>query len=209
MSRFAGKYANVKASGAGVVSNGEATTDVGGLHTTYQITNAAHQVLDPQATITVKKNGTAQASTLYSLDRLFGRAMFFTPLLGTDTVTMDVTYLPMTTVAGARGAELSVNQMPIDATTFASLGNTERTWGLRDANGTVDRITQMDGVFFTALEAGTPMVVEFWRNQTTVDWRAWALFTKQDFKATVTDLVGETISWESKPDANDRSVSFA
>ena len=209
MARFAGKYCNVKLSGTAVPTTGEATTDVGGLHTTYQITNAAHQVLDPQAAVTVKKNGVAQAATLYTMDRLFGRATFLAPLLGTDVVTIDASYLPMTTVAGAMGAELSVNQATIDSTTFASLGDTERTYGLRDANGTVDRFYQADHLFYTALEAATVMVVEFWRNQTTVDWRAWALFTKQDEKAQVTSLVGETITFESTKDADGRSVSFA
>jgi hypothetical protein len=209
MARFAGKYCNVKASGTGVATTGEATTDVGGVHTTYQITNAAHQVLDPQAAVTVKKNGVTQAAALYTVDRLFGRVTFLSALLGTDVVTIDATYLPMTSVAQAKAAEISVNKATMDATTFASLGDTERAHGLRDANGSVDRFTQMDHLFFTALQAGSVIVVEFWRNQTTVDWRAWALFTKDDHKAQVTDLVGETVSFETTRDADGRSVSFA
>lgn len=209
MARFAGKYCNVKLSGTGISTTGEATTDVGGLHTTYQITNAAHRVLDPRLAVTVKKNGAAQSAALYTVDRLFGRVTFLAALLGTDVVTIDATYLPLTTVAGAMGAELSVNQATIDATTFASLGDTERAYGLRDANGTVDRFFQADKLFYTALQAGTVMVVEFWRNQTSVDWRAWAIFTKQDDKAQVTSLVGETITFESTSDADGRSVSFA
>ena len=209
MARFAGKYCNVKLSGTGISTTGEATTDVGGLHTTYQITNAAHQVLDPQAAVTVKKNAVTQSAALYTVDRLFGRVTFHSALVGTDVVTIDASYLPMTSVAEANGAELSVNQATIDATTFASLGDTERTYGLRDANGSVDRFFQTDKLFYTALAAGTVMVVEFWRNQTTVDWRAWALFTKQDDKASVTTLIGETITFESTTDADGRSVSFA
>lgn len=209
MARFAGKYCNVKLSGTAVPTTGEATTDVGGLHTTYQITNAAHQVLDPNVAVTVKKNGAAQSAALYVMDRLFGRATFLTPIINTDVVTIDASYLPMTTVAGASGAEMSANKTTIDATTFASLGNIERAHGLRDANGTVDRFFQADALFTTALSAGTSMVIEFWRNQTTVDWRAWGKFTKSDNKAAVADLVGESLTWESDADADGRSVSFA
>lgn len=209
MARFSGAYCNVKLSGTAVPTTGEATTDVGGLHTTYQITNAAHQVLDRTAAVTVKKNGVAQSAALYTVDRLFGRVTFGSALLGTDTVTIDASYLPMTSVAAAMGAEISVNKATIDATTFASLGDTERAHGLRDANGTVERFTQLDHLFSAPLAAGTVMVVEFWRNQTTVDWRAWAEFTKVDHKASVTTLVGETVSFESTADADGRSVSFA
>src|SRR6185503_18702584 len=81
--------------------------------------------------------------------------------------------------------------------------------GLRDSNGTVDRFFQADALFLTGLQAGTVMVVEFWRNATTVDWRSWALFNKSDNKAAVADLVGETVTFVSTKDADGRSVSFA
>src|SRR6185312_4623337 len=210
MSRFAGKYCNVKLSGTGVLTVGMATTDIGGPHTTYQTFGSGiARVFDPQASVTVKKNAVAQSPSLYTVDRLFGRVTFGSALLGTDVVTIDATVLPMTTVAGANGAEVSVNNTPIDATTFASAGDMERAYGLRDSNGTVDRFFQADALFLTGLQAGTVMVVEFWRNATTVDWRSWALFNKSDNKAAVADLVGETVTFVSTKDADGRSVSFA
>ena len=209
MARFPGKYANVKLSGVGVASAGEATTDVGGLHTTYQVSAAAHQVLDPTAAITVYKNGVAEPAANYTLDRLFGRVTFKAALLGTDVVTMDVKYLPMTSVAEAHGASLSHSKQTLDATTFASNGWTERESGLQDASGSIDRFYQADDLFFDALTAGSVLVVEFWRDQVNVSWRAWALMDKVDTKAGVADLIGQSIGWAGTTDADGRSVSYA
>jgi hypothetical protein len=209
MTTFAGQFCNVKASGVAVSTTGEATTDVGGLHTTYQITNAAHQVLDRAVAVTVKKNGATQSPTLYTLDRLFGRVTFLSALVGTDVVTIDGSYLPMTTVAEATGAQMTHSQNPLDSTTFASAGWIERSAGLQDAQGTVDRFYADDALFYTVLAAGTVMVVEFWRDATHVDWRAWALFQKMDGKASPTTIVGESVTWSGTPDADGRVVSYA
>lgn len=208
MARFPGKYANVLTSGAAVPTTGEATTDVGGAHTTYQVTNAAHRILDPQAAVTVKKNGTP-ITTGFTIDRLFGRILFTAALLGTDVVTIDASYLPTTSVAGANGASLSHSRQTMDATTFASQGWMERVEGQGDAAGTIDRFYQADNLFYTMLEAGSVFVVEFWRDQVNVAWRAWALLDKTDVKAGVADLVGESVSWSGAADADGRSVSYA
>lgn len=207
-----GRNANVKISGTGVVSAGEATTDVGGAHTTYQITNIAHQVLDPQATITVKKNGTAQSAALYTLDRLYGKAVFFTPLLGTDTVTIDVTYLPMTSVVQANSWDATMSGTPLDATVFVGNGGwVQKVQGEKDASGTIGRLYASD-LDLSALWAAsdTPIVVEMWDNASTDTepaLRAWALVVKDDQKAAPNQLVGETINWVGTPDANGRVVS--
>jgi hypothetical protein len=206
---FPGAKASVLLSGTGVVHNGQNCANIdSGAWKKYQITTASHQVLDPKATIVVYKNGVSQSPALYTLNRLFGVATFASALLGTDVVSMDITYLPMTAVAGANSVEGVVSRASLDMTTFASAGNTERTGGLGDASGTVGRFTQMDGLFFTAVQNGSVMVVEHDYAAGLVAWRAWALFNKQDFKADPASLETETLSWVGTPDADGRQVSF-
>lgn len=209
MAALSGRSAQVKLSGAGVVSTGEACTDVGGLHTTYQVTNTAHQVLDPQAAVTVKKNGTAQSAALYTLDRLYGRATFLSPLLGSDTVTMDVTYLPMAVVAACHDFDYTVSGTNADATTFDSAGWTERVPVMGDVQGTLGRFYQADEIFMTAINSSSGVaLVELREASANAGARIWALFSKSEVKASAAALVDESITFEGAADANGRAVSF-
>jgi len=203
-----GRSAQVKLSGAGVATTGEATTDVGGLHTTYQITNTAHQVLDPQAAVTVKKNGAAQSASLYTLDRLFGRVTFLSALLGSDTVTIDATYLPMAVVAACHDFDYSITSTNADATTFDSAGWTERVPVLGDVQGTLDRFWQADELFMAAINglSGVAML-ELRENSANAGARIWCLFSKSEVKASPSSLIDEAVAFEGAADANGRAVS--
>lgn len=208
MAVFTGQYAQVKLSGTGVVSAGEAFNNAdSGAYFTYRITNQAHSPWDRVAAITVYKNGVAQSSSTYRLDRLWGYVIFNSALLGTDVVTADVTYLPMTVVANAKQATLTHTQTPIDTTVFNQQAVT-RIGGIRDAQGSLDRFYDIDLLFTNAVQNGVPLVVEYWRDQTHLDWRAWALFSKTNPKATPTTLVDEQLTWVGAADADNRSVSY-
>jgi hypothetical protein len=206
-----GAHAQVYASGTPVVHNGQNLADIdSGAYLKYQITTAAHQVLDPKAAITVYKNGVIQSPALYTLNRLYGTVTFASALLNTDVVSADITYLPMTAVAGANSAEGSFSRAALDMTTFASQGNTERVGGLGDASGTVGRFYQADQLFVNAVDAGSVLVVAYWSNTANAapDWRVWALFNKADIKADPASLIGETAGWVGTTDADGRQVSF-
>lgn len=208
MAQYAGKYAGVLTSGAAVNITDEATTDVAGAHTTYQVTAAAHRILSPAGTVTVKVNGSAADPAAYTLDRLFGKVTFLAPLGAGDTVTIDGAYLPVTRVAGAQSAELMHQKSNLDATTFDSQGWTERDHGIGDTSGTIDRFFQVDGLFTAAVQDGAVIVVEFQRDSVNTDWRAWAVFSQSDVKGAAAELVGESLQWSGTTDADGRSVSY-
>ena len=208
MAQNAGRNAQVQLSGSGVSTTGEATTDVGGLHTVYQITNAAHQVLDPTATVTVKVNGSATGAA-YTLDRLYGRVTFASALLGTDVVTIDATYLPMAVVASCHDFDYTVSATNADATTFDSGGWMEREQVLGDVQGTVGRFYNVDRLFIDALQAGTSAVLELREDSANPGARIRCLFSKSEVKATPATLVDETITFEGAADADGHAVSFA
>lgn len=208
MAQYAGRNAQVKLSGSGVGTTGEATTDVGGTHLVYQITNAAHQILDPTAAVTVKKNGTAVTSG-FTVDRLYGRVTFASALLGTDVVTVDATYLPMAVVAACHDFDYTISGQTIDATTFDSAGWTEREQGLGDVQGTVGRFYQVDNLFIDALQAGTSVVLELRESSAVAGARIRCLFSKSEVKGAVASLVDETLTFEGSADADGRAASFA
>lgn len=204
---YRGKFANVKVGGTPIAATGLATTDAGD-HKTYTLTDPTRAVLTRTGAVTVYVNGTPTGAA-YTLDRLFGRIVFAVALLGTDVVTVDASYTPMTSIAEAHDYAINVTGMDADKTTFASAGWTERSMVRHDAAGTISRFYQADSLFTDLLTNASVVVVEHWRDAATVDSRAWAIFDKDDVKASVGSLVDETYSWLGAADADGRSVSFA
>ena len=206
-----GALAQVYASGSSILINSQAFNNIdSGAWLKYQVSQPTHQVWDPTYAVIVYVDGTPQAVGTYTLNRLYGTITFNTPLTSGNVVTAKIKYLPMTAVAGANSAEGSFTRASLDMTTFASAGNTERTGGLGDASGSIGRFYQADGLFFAAVQAGTPLVVGYWSNAANAnpDWRAWAFFNKSDIKADPASLIGQTVEWVGTTDADGRQVSF-
>lgn len=208
MAQFRGRSAQVKLSGSGIAATGLATTDVGGLHTVYQVTDATKQAWDPRAAVVVKVNGSAEPASAYTLDRLYGRVTFAAPLTGADVVTVDATYLPMTVVAACHEYDYNLTATNVDATTFESNGWMEREQVLGDVQGTAGRFYQVDNLFIDALQAGSVCVLELRESNVTAGGRIRCLFTKSEVKASAAALVDETITFEGTSDADGRAVSF-
>ncbi len=106
---------------AGVAFVDQATTDVGGLHTRYQITNATYRYWDSTQAVTVKKNAVIQTSG-FTIEHLSGFVVFDAPLLGTDVVLVSGTALTVAEVAGMFGWKLDPNLDLEDTTSFADNG---------------------------------------------------------------------------------------
>jgi len=117
----------VKVGGASTAMTGEATTDVGGAHTRYQITNSVKRALDPGVAVTVKKNGGALASTAYSVEYPTGTIVFASALLVTDTVTVDGAFRALLTVGEASAASAEMGPETADCSVFGNTGNRKVT----------------------------------------------------------------------------------
>jgi len=136
---LSGKVAAVyqQTAAAGVAFTDQATTDIGGTHTRYQITDTAKRYWDPTQTVTVKKNGVIQSSG-FTIEHLSGFVVFSSALLATDVVTVSGTALTVSQIAGMFNWKLDAEQDLADVTTFASGGWKEFTPLLAGFSGSAE-----------------------------------------------------------------------
>ncbi|MGD9727680.1 MAG: hypothetical protein AB7L09_21180 [Nitrospira sp.] len=132
---FAGYVAVLKqSSGAAVAMNDEATTLLSGK--TYQITNAAHRIIDRATAIVVEDNATpVAASNIESIDYLFGRVTFISSYTPTGPITITGAYRTTSVLAKGRSFNLTQTQEPIDTSVYETVqaNGGYKTWdyGLR------------------------------------------------------------------------------
>lgn len=111
------------ASGSSSSVTGQAMTDTGD-HATYYITTTARRFWDRDATVTVKVDAATQDASLYTVDYAGGRVTFLTPLVGSEAVTVDVSYFTIAQVGEAKDWELSIDRDLLDATKFGDVAKT-------------------------------------------------------------------------------------
>ncbi len=216
MAATPGYSAVVKASGTSTVITTEATTDLAGAHTAFQITDATKRVLNPAVVVVVKKDTVIQSAALYTVNYLFGTITFLSTIGAGHTVTIDGAYLPMYAVATAKEFTLDLLNDLLDNTTFSSSGNKERIDGLHDAGGTLsvieDLLSDYDsgGDSHTLLDVFTGrtlIVLETYPN-TTSKFRAFIKFDKESVKAALSDMVQGSLSWKLAQYPGKQSLAF-
>src|SRR4051812_23593935 len=131
MSANAGILCAVKLSGSGLSMTAEATTGTGNI--SYQITNTAKRVLDRAAAITVKDGGVTTVES-YTVDRLQGKILFGSTAV--RVITVDATYLPMTTIAEAKEFSFQTKNGMLEDTAFLDTDVT-RIQNENDCSGSV------------------------------------------------------------------------
>jgi len=199
----AGHKCKVRTSGTAVTLTDEPTT-ANGTYDVYQITDPAKQVLDPFEPITVNVNGFPASG--YTIDRLFGKVIFDTPLQPTDVVTVSGKYLPMADVVEAYQFTFTASRTNLDRTRFQHT-NMERAPGLRDATGSVGIWHTSTKEFWDELNQGNQIVIEVQVNNQ-VAARAWARPSTDETTAAVDGVVEESFEWEGTQDQDGRMVSF-
>lgn len=211
---IAGRKAAIKASGAAVAFTNEATTTTD--HITYQIANPARRVLDPKASITVKVDadgaggGTATVAdpSTYTIDRLFGKIIFKTAQAEGAVVTVDGSYLPMSTVAEAYEYSWTLEADNQDISQFGD-DYIRRAQGQKDASASLSRWFNMDNLFSDAIRNGSILVLEFYTEASAApDAKMWALVSSDETSAAVDGMVEESIDFEGTTDNEGRVISF-
>lgn len=202
MPASAAKLCAVKQSGTGVGMTAEACT--GTANTSYQITNTAKRVIDPSAAVTVKDAGVGTIEA-YTLNRLTGTVTFGSAVV--RVITIDGTYLPLTTVAEAMEFDFQTKPQFLPDTAFLD-SDVTRIFNENDCAGSVGQWKNTSQNFKAALDAGVPLCVEFLRGTTTVFCRAWVLFTTNGIMAEKKGLLTETIAFDGSADADGRSYHF-
>lgn len=194
MAELAGKSVLLKISGAPVTMTGEATTSAGD-NKTYQITNAAKQVVDFASTLTVLESGSATTDS-YVFDYLSGRVVFDAADAGRGPITVTGKYLPMTTAAYANSVSRSETCSLGDATVFQDT-HRHRIPLLKSASGTLTQIDVTDDTYIDALVAGKPIVIEDRDTATSAPNRYRALLETSEISSAVEDLQKNVVSWTS------------
>lgn len=211
MSAIQGRRGLVKVTGAAVAFTAEACTTITA-NTVYQITNATKRVWDRAAAITVKKDGVAQAATLYTLNRLTGTVTFLADIGAGHVITLDGQYLPLSNAAEAKSFSYKLMRELLDSTSYDSAttdqGFKRKDVGLYDASGTLGQWVSVDRYFETALIQGDPVVVELWADRATAfDIRFWAALSQQQIESVCDGLVSQTVEWVGDPDVDGRMIS--
>lgn len=205
MPGLAGRRALVRVSGVAVPFADEATTTAD--DQTYQITNSARRYWDRDTAIVVEEDGVATAES-YTVNRLLGTVTFAAADVGRGVVTVSGAYLPTAVALGARAYSYQLVRTMLDDTDFDSAndesGFTSKIAGLLDASGTISRRLNADGTFFDALNAGAPVILEFWtnRNDANPSLVVWALLAKDGVQAAIEGNIDATLDWEGTADAD-------
>ena len=154
---------------------------------------------------------TASTGTITTIDRLYGTIQFDGSV---TTPTVTGTYLPLTSVASARGFSRTLRAANVDTTTLirgaASTAFVSRLPVLLDCFATIDRIQNWDEYFQDELVADAQVVLQFFMdyNDATPEATMWGRITNIDNGSSYDSVVGESIQIEGTGDNEGRSFSF-
>lgn len=205
MPASAGRLISLKVSGVATLFTGEATTSTG--HLTYQITNAAKRVWDRAAAITVKDGGVVTGEA-FTLNRLAGTVTFGT-VNAARVITIDGSYLPLSTLAEAHQVDLSCSATYSDETVFGMTDTLLVQQLERDCSGTITRFKSIDTYLVAAYDAAVPIVIEYSPDGgTTPHFRAWALLNKNAFQGSPKTLIDESVAFDGAADVSGRSHTW-
>lgn len=206
MAPVAGYNATVQIGGTSTAMTAEPTTDVGGAHTSYQITDASKRCLDPAVAVVVDSNGTPVSATLYTLDYYTGKVTFASARGAGETITFDASYIPLLTVATARKASLKLSRDSLDVTRFGTAsGYRTKTQGVATCSGSLDVIEDLledhdagagTVKFWTLIRAGTLTLLTVKPGSAGKTLRTWALLSGNE-DADVAGLLSGGVQWES------------
>lgn len=160
---FAGYVTKIMKSGAPTAVTGEATSLVSGK--TYKIAAATKNVWDRTVTPVVKDNGVAvDPSDIDSIDYMFGRVTFVSGYTPTGSITFDVTYLPMTQVAGANSYTLTQTANALDETDYETAqgndGYRVYDYGLKTVSLSLKGIYKPTNGFADLLQSRAELIME-------------------------------------------------
>jgi len=210
----AGHKTTLKISGTGVVTTGEATTNLGSNR--YQITTAARRIVDPNASLVVRDGGTPIATTGYSFDYLFGIATLTAPPGG--AVTVDCTYLPTQSITEVAEFNFNGSADLLDSTTYETTGARSKKTGLVDCAGSfrgyalpnldVDSGSGGTQSLESFRSAGTAKLLEASFDDGAGILRAWVMLEGIETSASVDGLVEVTGNFQGAAQKAGASFGF-
>jgi hypothetical protein len=197
----AGYLATLRLSGTPTATTANAMTALTGT-ISFQITSTARRVWDRTVAPTFAKTASTISSTdISSLDYLFGKVVFKSTHAG--SVTIDLTHLPMASIAGANNYNLTQTVDVLDDTTILSTGFRSKKMGLHTVSLSVGRWDTNDLDFSNYLigstvspgiTAGTPIVVEVNPGGSSLTARGWFVIESESKSGDVGGLEAGDVS---------------
>lgn len=208
-----GYSSTLKVSGAATAMSGEACTDLGG--DVWQITTAAHRIVDPTQAVVVYDDATPLAAgTDYDFDYLTGKITLAAPAGG--TITVDGYWLAMLAVAEVRKATLQGSRAQLEDTSFDSGGDRSFKNGLAEWSGQAEMFSQptddLDSgtggsqSFFDFLNDGSAKLIEVYRAGKF--WRGWAVIESIENVSERDGLVSAVVGYRGSPLGAGASIGF-
>ena len=142
-----GYQISINKTGTPTASTGNAFSTHSTLANTYRISSTSRRIWDRTVTPSFRSSNSAiPAGSVSNVDYLFGIVTFASTFAG--PITGDITYLPLSAVAGANQFTLNLNRELLEDTDFTSTGWRSRNVGLQDATLSIESWTQLDNAFF-------------------------------------------------------------
>lgn len=158
----AGYVCQLRVGGLSTAMTNEATTLVSGK--TYQITNAAHRIIDYAMPLVVKDNSVDQTANVLSVDYLSGQVTFLGTYTPVGPVTLTGNYIPTAIMAKSRSFTLTQTGAEIDTSSYdtASVNGGWRTYdpGLRTVKMEIKGVYDATQALGAALASRALMYVD-------------------------------------------------
>jgi len=197
---FAGYVADLKkVAGASTVMTGEATTFVSGK--TWQITSAAHRIIDRATTLVVLDTAVpVAAANIQSIDYLFGRVTFISSFTPGGAVTITGAWFATALIAKGRTFSLTETAEAVQTTVFetaqANGGHHTFQYGLKTVALEVSGVFDITNDLQDFVKNRTELIIEInpdGSNQSVA--RGYFKAMTQNQSGNVGDLEEETINF--------------
>lgn len=202
MAALAGYKASAYVStGVSTAMTNEAMTDVGGLHTTYSITNQAHRYIDPSVPVVVQTSPDGSTWTTvtvgYTLQPVIGTVVFAVAVTGgtPSCRLLSASWLTVSQAIQAKSIDVTPSQNIMDISTFATGAWKVKLVGIGEAT---IKLSQwwVDNFYLNAL--GTLMVVTAYSGANANQRLECYAYMKTDgIKLDIANPVEESIDFES------------
>lgn len=201
---FAGYLTKLRTSGTPVVSTGNAMSTTAGSNLIYQISSTVREIFDRTVVPVVFSSAVDVSTGVADINYLFGKITFTSTVApGGGPITTDLTYMPMTSVAGGHTYTLTQAMDVLDDTDFSSTGFRSKVMGLADVTLTISRWDTNDQEFIdrllgstTSINVGDPLVAEVNPGGSTFTARGWFVLGTENRSGDVGGLEASDLSME-------------
>lgn len=193
----AGYKSTVKINGTSTSITDMPTTALTG--NKFEITDASKRTLDRNVPVIVKLGATTLASTLYTIDYLFGSVTI--PSYTTGSVTIGGAYFPTSKIAGISTYTVNLSNEIQDNTDLTGAqingGYRTKTYGLNNVSVTIDRFYDITNYFKDEILNRKQVILDISPSDSSTDiLKGWFILEKDDNSGDAGSLETESLIFQ-------------